>query len=98
MQEAGCDAVDVPTFPVLFVEIVKCKRAVECVLPRELGCKEEVKLAEDGNMQIDDWVGQTAGNVNTHPQRQEKMKGIKYNKQNMKHPLRKVTNSNNVKE
>lgn len=66
MQEAGCDAVDVPTFPVLFVEIVKCKHAVECVLLREQGCKEEVKLAKDGNMQIDDWVGQTAGNVNTH--------------------------------
>ena len=101
MQEAGCDAVDVPTFPVLFVEIVKCKHAVECVLPWELGCKEEVKLAKDGNMQIDDRVGQIAGNVNTHPQRgaqQEKTKGIKYNKQNMKHPLRKVTNGNNVKE
>ena len=53
MQEAGCDAVDVPTFPVLLVEIVKCKCAVECVLPWELGCKEEVKLAKDGNMQID---------------------------------------------
>ena len=55
-REAGCDAVDVPTFPVLFIEIVKCERAVECVLPRELGREEEVKLAEDGDMRIDEDV------------------------------------------
>ena len=36
-REVGHDAVNVPAFPVLFVEIVKCERAVECVLPRELG-------------------------------------------------------------
>ena len=55
-REAGRNAVDVPTFPVLFIEIVKCERAVECVLSRELGRKEEVKLAEDGDMRIDEDV------------------------------------------
>jgi len=55
-REAGCDAVDVPTFPVLFIEIVKCERAVECVLPQELGREKEVKLAEDGDMRIDEEV------------------------------------------
>jgi len=55
-REVGRDVVDVPTFPVLFVEIVKRERAVECVLPRELGREEEVKLAEDGDMRIDEDV------------------------------------------
>ena len=55
-REVGRDAVDVPAFPVLFVEIVKRERAVECVLPRELGREEEVKLAEDGDVRIDDDV------------------------------------------
>jgi hypothetical protein len=32
------------------------ERAVECVLPRELGREEEVKLAEDGDVRIDDDV------------------------------------------
>lgn len=52
-REVGRDAVDVPTFPVLFVEIV---RAVECILPRELGREQEVKLAEDDDMRIDEDV------------------------------------------
>ena len=52
-REVGHDAVDVPNFPVLFVEIVKGKRAVECILLRELGREEEVKLAEDDDMRID---------------------------------------------
>ena len=55
-REVGREAVDVPAFPVLFVEMVKRERAVECVLPRELGREEEVKLAEDGDVQIDDDV------------------------------------------
>jgi hypothetical protein len=55
-REVGRDAVDVPAFPVLFVEIVKRERAVECVLPRELGREEEVKLAEDGDVRIDEDV------------------------------------------
>jgi hypothetical protein len=55
-REVGRDAVDVPAFPVLFVEMVKRERAVECVLPRELGREEEVKLAEDGDVRIDDDV------------------------------------------
>ena len=33
-REVGRDAIDVPAFPVLFVEIVKRERAVECLLPR----------------------------------------------------------------
>jgi hypothetical protein len=37
----------------LFLEMVKRERAVECVLPRELGREEEVKLAEDGNVDDD---------------------------------------------
>jgi hypothetical protein len=52
-REVGRDEVDVPAFPVLFVEIVKRERTVECVLPRELGREEEVKLAEDGNVRIE---------------------------------------------
>ena len=40
----------------MFVEIVKYKRAVECVLPRELGREKGVKLAENGDMRIDDDV------------------------------------------
>jgi hypothetical protein len=44
-------------FPVLFVEMVNRERAVECVLPRELGREEEVGLAEkDGDVRIDDDV------------------------------------------
>ena len=56
MQEVGHDAVNVPTFPVLFVEIVKCKCAVECILSWELGHEEQVKLVEDDDMQIDEDV------------------------------------------
>jgi hypothetical protein len=55
-REVGREAVDVPAFPILFVEMVKRERAVECVLPRELGPEEEVKLAEDGDVRIDDDV------------------------------------------
>jgi len=59
-REVGRDAVDVPGLPVLFVlpvllvETVKRERAVECILPRELGREEEAKLAEDGDVRIDD--------------------------------------------
>ena len=49
-REVGRDTVDAPTFPVLLVEMVNRERAVECVLPRELGREEEVKLAEDGDV------------------------------------------------
>ena len=42
-REVGRDAIDVPAFPILFVEIVKREPAVECVLLRELGREEEVK-------------------------------------------------------
>lgn len=55
-REVGREAVDAPAFPVLLVETVKRERAVECVLPRELGREEEVKLAEDGVVRMDDDV------------------------------------------
>jgi hypothetical protein len=61
-REVGRDAVDVPglrvrfVLPVLFVETVKRENAVECILPRELGREDEVKLAEDGDVRIDDEV------------------------------------------
>ena len=55
-REVGRDTIEVPAFPVLFVEIVKRERAVECVLPRELGREEEVKLAEEGDVRMDDEV------------------------------------------
>jgi hypothetical protein len=52
--EVGHDAVNVPTFPVLFVEIVKCKCAVKCILLQELDREEKVKLAEDDDLWIDE--------------------------------------------
>ena len=55
-REVGRDTIEVPALPVLFVEIVKRERAVECVLPRELGREEEVKLAEEGDVRMDDEV------------------------------------------
>lgn len=53
-REVGREAVDVPALPVLFVETVNRERAVECVLPRESGREEDVKLAEDGDVRTDD--------------------------------------------
>ena len=56
MREVGHDAVNAPAFPALFVERINRERAVECILPRGLGREEEVKLADDGDMRIDDDV------------------------------------------
>ena len=60
IRDVGRDAVDVPgllfVLPVLLVETVKRERAVECILPRELGREDEVKLAEDGDVRMDDAV------------------------------------------
>ena len=49
MREVGCDTVEVPAFPVLFVG--SDVNVQLNVLPRELGCEEDVKLAEDRDIE-----------------------------------------------